>query len=154
MSELSACTYGLTLVQPWATAILTLGKDCENRSWAPPMSVLGKRIAVHAGTKLDKTALSWIAQFTDDARLPPLPQGAILGTVEVFGYLIRRKSGQVEAVGDVSDAERRAAMFSPWRNESERCQWLLRDPVTLSTPIPRKGALGLWSLTAAEVGHA
>lgn len=39
----------LTLLNPWAQAIAYWGKDVENRTWAPPASLVGERIAIHAG---------------------------------------------------------------------------------------------------------
>lgn len=38
---------GLTLAQPWPWAFPY--KDVENRSWAPPKSMLGEWIALHGG---------------------------------------------------------------------------------------------------------
>lgn len=39
----------LTIWPEWAWAIRWLGKDVENRTWHPPKSIIGKRIALHAG---------------------------------------------------------------------------------------------------------
>lgn len=47
----------LTLHQPWATCIAHHGKRVENRTWAPPQSIVGQRIAIHAGMKLDREVL-------------------------------------------------------------------------------------------------
>ena len=40
----------LTLHAPWAWAICFLGKRVENRTWAPPSGMIGKRFAIHAGS--------------------------------------------------------------------------------------------------------
>ena len=39
----------LTLHQPWASLIACGAKRIETRSWPPPKSLIGKRIAIHAG---------------------------------------------------------------------------------------------------------
>ena len=38
----------ITLWQPWASLIADGTKTIETRSWAPPSSLLGQRIAIHA----------------------------------------------------------------------------------------------------------
>ena len=43
-------TRALTLHAGWAHAVAHLGKDVENRTWAPPKAILGQRIAIHAGS--------------------------------------------------------------------------------------------------------
>lgn len=44
----------LTLWPEWAWSIMHLGKDVENRTWHPPRSICGKRIALHAGRKVGR----------------------------------------------------------------------------------------------------
>lgn len=41
----------LTLHQPWATLIALGVKSIETRSWRAPASLIGQRIAIHAGAK-------------------------------------------------------------------------------------------------------
>jgi len=52
----------LTLWQPWSWAIAHAGKRVENRTWAPPASVIGQRVAIHAGLKLDDEAVERLAR--------------------------------------------------------------------------------------------
>ena len=40
---------GLTLTCPWGPAIAYWGKDVENRTWAPPQTMVGHYLAIHAG---------------------------------------------------------------------------------------------------------
>lgn len=44
--------YALTLWPEWAWAIANLDKRVENRTWAPPISMVGKRIAIHSGASI------------------------------------------------------------------------------------------------------
>jgi len=48
-SELSSVIRALTLWPEWAGAIAYLDKRVENRAFRPPASILGTRIAIHAG---------------------------------------------------------------------------------------------------------
>ena len=44
----------LTLHQPWASLIADGRKTIETRSWAPPRTLIGERIAIHASLKVDR----------------------------------------------------------------------------------------------------
>lgn len=112
----------LTLRQPWAHAILHLGKNVENRSWAPPESLVGKYIAIHAGMA-----------FVRDSGLPvtreELHFGAIVGVARIAGVVNKSRSRWFEG---------------PFG-------WLLEDVRPLSKPISCKGKLGLWNVPPAYV---
>ena len=122
----------LTLIRPWPYAIFRLGKDVENRGWKPPKSVIGQRIAIHAGAKWDYHATEWIYKTTGDrsiSRQYLSPRG-IVGTVRVVSCF--------PCLPDEPDAHNRWAS-GPW------C-WLLAGPFELLEPIPCKGTLGLWEV--------
>jgi hypothetical protein len=115
----------LTLWQPWAAAVAYCGKNIENRSWKPPQSLIGQRLAIHAGQKLDQRALLELRMrhvLPDDQ----LVHGAIVAVVTVAGV--------------VTD------FASPWFQGP--FGWVLRDVVTLENPIPCGGSRGLWDLPA------
>jgi len=135
----------LTLWRPWPAAIFYLGKDVENRTWPPPASIIGKRIAIHASKKEDKDALSWMLQtlkpgMKDTMRLLVLMEshdvkGAIVGTVVVDSWRNAFTAGSRWAVGPYC--------------------WMLKDPIVLAEPITCKGAQGLWNVPepiVAEMG--
>ena len=44
----------LTLHQPWASLIADGRKTIETRSWPPPRTLVGERIAIHAGRQIGK----------------------------------------------------------------------------------------------------
>jgi len=52
----------ISLWQPWATLIACGAKPYETRSFAPPASLIGQSIAIHAAKKIDKGA----AQFAEE----------------------------------------------------------------------------------------
>jgi hypothetical protein len=47
----------ISIMQPWAWAILHAGKDVENRTWAPPRRFTGVFSLIHAGKKIDREAV-------------------------------------------------------------------------------------------------
>ena len=52
----------ISLWQPWASLIACGVKQFETRSWAPPRSLIGTTIAIHAAKKVDRGA----AEFAQD----------------------------------------------------------------------------------------
>lgn len=138
-------THALTMIQPWATAIVSAGKDVENRPWAPPTRVIGTHIAIHAGAKLDRVALGALAARTDlpitfDVASPPVER-AIVGIARVAGF-IRRRGDIYE--GDATTAH--AGLLSRWRDPDALVYWLLDDPIAFERPITCRGQQGLWPL--------
>ena len=77
----------LTIKQPFASAILELGKDVENRTWSTPYR--GKLI-IHSSksrpTLAEKQALLQILNFTGQDIPSQLICGSILGQVEASWY--------------------------------------------------------------------
>lgn len=115
---------GLTLIRPWAWAIVHASKRVENRTWKPSLTV-GDWIAIHAGSKWSRADADWIAD-TFCYSVPPKeeqPSGMIIGVARYAGFKL--------------DSE------NPWFFGP--IGWLLTD-VQAIDPIPHKGALGLWDL--------
>jgi hypothetical protein len=112
----------LSVLQPWAWAIIHGGKPVENRSWAT--SYRGP-LLIQAGASRrclgDAPDLLAAAPSAAD-----LPFGCLVGAVELVGC-VRRK--------DYDPTDRWA--FGPW------C-WLLRNPRPLVSPVPLRGSLGLF----------
>lgn len=152
----------LTLWQPWATAIAHHGKLVENRTWAPPTSLVSKRFAIHAGKRFDREAYEMLAEmgavfspsasstlrrvFTPRAELP---LGAIVATARVAGWV--RSEWIVSAAQHpfdffgVTEEQARSALRSTWWIGP--VGWVL-DHVIAFEPVPCCGAQGLWSLPA------
>lgn len=113
----------LTLHQPWASLIIWGPKRIENRTWHPHKTVLWKRIAIHAGKKLEKSTLEQYQSRILPGGLP-VPLGAILGTAFVQGSVT--ESSDEFFMGPIG--------------------WMLTDIERFRVPIPCPGAQGLWDI--------
>jgi len=114
----------LSVKQPYAGLIVAGDKKQEYRSWAPPASIIGQRIAIHASGRPD-TSPEVVAHFNmiREANLPVekfFPNSTIVGTVIVKSFKFYKKTGTYA--------------------------WNLVDPVRFEKPIKSlKGRLGLWN---------
>jgi len=153
----------LTLTQPYATLVAIGAKRIETRSWA---TAYRGPLAIHAGAGLGPVG-GWrgLAQLTmsqpfkaaleDGAArgLVPaydeeLPRGAIVATCELIGI---RPIG-IEQNGDATILADDMISFTPILGNERafgdytpgRWAWLLADVRPLATPIPARGAQGLW----------
>ena len=146
----------LTVRQPWAHAIIRLGKDVENR----PRNIAGDYrgpVAIHAGLKPFSArgeASQRIAEITGYRPLMMLPSqyGAIIGVVDLVDVHQGPNTEQdpFRAVRSCFQPGKPYGLCSPW---AERDAWhlLLTNPRPLRDPIPYRGALGLRKLDADMV---
>jgi hypothetical protein len=146
----------LSLTQPWATLVVLGEKKIETRSWRP--SRFGT-IAIHASKGFPKTARQFAISNSycskslfqgHFAHVDQLPLGAIIGTVDVIGYL-RSEVFEFEH-------ELHKQLFAPYEIEfsdkekafgdysQNRYGWILKNPRMLEKPVPCKGALSLWEV--------
>lgn len=128
----------LTLHQPWAWAIAHSTKRLENRTWAPPPSLVGKYLAIHAGAEPRSRA--------DRERCSDIC--AELGAEEsklVFGAIVAvaRVTGSRQSAPDFGDPQ-----LEWWAGP---VAWALDDVVALPSPVPCKGAQLLWTVAADDL---
>lgn len=143
----------LTVRQPWAHAIVSLGKDVENRSRNIAGAYRGP-IAIHAAKHRltideDLAAGSVISHLSGYFPLFTLPAGlgSILGVVDIVGA---HNCPVVTCDAFAGEAQH---ICSEW---AEAASWhlVLANARPLAEPIPYKGALGLRTLpndVAAQV---
>lgn len=115
----------LSIKQPWVYAILREGKNIENRSWH---RTFRGWLALHASAQPQGDAV-----FPRGIRVPDLATldySAICGVARVVDIVIKSRS----------------IWF--WRPDDGATNygWVLADVTALTTPIPCKGALGLWEV--------
>lgn len=121
--------YALTILQPWAWAIIHAGKVIENRTWPLPAQIIGQRIAIHAAKRSMPAEFATMAKYLRLAHSPldvPNPDdlvfGAIIGTVEVTECVARSDSSWF--IGQHG--------------------FILRNPRMLTTPIICTGRQLFW----------
>jgi ASCH domain len=153
----------LTLRQPWASLIARGGKLFETRTWAPPVSLIGQRIAIHAGraaiplglSREERTAIHF-GLGTDD--LATLPRGAVLCTAKLVGAYrvasVCADTNEIKLDGRVVGSQPLHGYIVP---AAERLVgdvlagywlWRLLDVQQLEPPVPVNGRQGLWRWTA------
>lgn len=139
----------LTIKQPWLWAITDSTRRVENRTWKPPLHMIGQRIALHASARIEQGEMTACRRIC----LDPLPHtmdlttGAIVATAVVAGYVI------------VDDENKISHQFYYTSNYEPRTDpwffgpvgWLLTSVQKLAEPISCKGALGLWDVPASIV---
>lgn len=139
----------LTIKQPWLWAITDSTKRVENRTWKPPLHMIGQRIALHGSARIEQGEMVACRSICPD----PLPHtmdlttGAIVAAATIRGYVV------VNDHGGVIEQSRHAENYDP-RADPWFCGpvgWLLTSVQKLAEPIPCKGALGLWEVPASVV---
>lgn len=121
----------ISIWQPWADLILYHGKTTENRTW---WNRYRGNLLVHASKKVDEEAYyHYRARFSLPDSPYAMTQGALVGCV--FLYAI--------------DTE----FLTEWDNPD--CQhWRLSHPRVFETPIPYRGAQGLFDVPDDFIAHA
>lgn len=161
----------LTVWQPWASLIVGAPasydefdtppqKPVENRDWRPPQSMIGERIAIHAGKTMNCDVLEsfhnvFVAKDFGAVRAPyktprEFPLGAIIGVATLDRVL-----GPIDSSIFYENrfAGVRTATIDSWGLDAEglrwfvgRFGWVFRDRRALAAPVPCKGERKLWML--------
>lgn len=132
----------LTLWQPWASAIVSGPKRVENRIWAPPEGVIGRRIWIHAGLSYAQDRHAQLLALWPELDELVLPTGAILGSAVVAGYGHDDRVMHRARVGAATPA----IFDDPWWIGPYG--WLLDDVRALPEPVPCRGMQKLWRVPA------
>ncbi len=149
----------ITLHQPWASLIAHGVKDIETRFWAPPRSLIGQRIAIHAGRtrevsrKLHPGTLRAVLDLFGNGWGGRIPLGAIVATALLE---------DARQVGFQRYAERVLASspsYTGWVEPDPhgdfatgRWLWFLTDVEPCIPPVPAVGHQGLWDWKPNEDG--
>lgn len=129
----------LSIQQPFAHAILHLGKDVENRTWPWPASIpLPCRIVIHAGKREDTEGHEIIKQMTSVDVPWDLPKGCLVGEATVLGSF-----NLAEARAETGRPKYNPWVFGPY------C-WVLTDPIAYPEPIPYRGQLRIFEVEVSD----
>lgn len=132
----------LSVRQPWASLLCAGVKDVENRTWAPPKELIGKKILIHAGsTKVSKdffdiTPLEWCSEIANATRYGWIPSNDKVPLGKIIGF------ATLDGYSDSTD--------SLWDGGEGQVKWIFRDPYLFDEPIPAKGMLGLFDYPLDE----
>lgn len=147
----------LSLWQPWATLVAIEAKGLETRSWSTNYR---GRLAIHAAKK-------WTHELSDlcdqppflgalDAALPQLETDAVAMSPKAARLL---PLGCIVATADLTDCIAITLRNAPDEPEYSfgdyrpgRFMWRLENVRRLPTPIPCRGAQGLFNVPADVLG--
>ena len=152
----------LTLHQPWATLIAAGVKTTETRSWRPPRSLIGHRIALHAGKQVIKSrnglgAGTWEIMNTLHGAdwSDKIPRGAVVATARLADARRVLALDLKTGTATLDKAPARTVQADPYGDFSRgRWLWFLEDVQPCNPPVPAKGAQGLWNWEPEEGDQA
>jgi hypothetical protein len=136
----------ISLRQPWPTAVLFYGKDVENRSnW--PFKYRGPLLIHASKSKPIAEQIEWMVNAAKK-------DGVAEEDLEMFGdgcYPLNLPFGCIVAAANLKDVfgpeadvpEDHPVNESPWTDD-ESNDWLYLDQVVPVTPVPFKGAVGMF----------
>jgi hypothetical protein len=74
----------ISIRQPWAEAIISVGKNIENRTWKCPEKYLNRWVLIHAGKELDREAnTEFYTELRTVLQTHP-PRGGIVGAMKIL----------------------------------------------------------------------
>lgn len=152
----------LTIWQPWASLILIGAKPYEFRGWKPPASLIGQRIAIHAGARpMRRGELQMLMLQLDQPERHGSPCLHADKARPLIDSALRNPAGLplshilcTAIVGEPKRGDGCAAEFGQGAgNDSDRegtfnWGWPLTDIEPLDPPEPAKGLQGLWNWSA------
>lgn len=152
----------ITLTQPWASLVAIGAKHYETRGWSTKHRGI---LAIHA-------AKGWTADDRELCSEEPFVSALCDAGLTTLGHLDRLR-GHILCVVDLVDcvstgpsgwyevehfARFHQVPVSPAPHEKDfgnygpnRFAWIMRDVRPLATPVPARGALGLWNFDPLEV---
>jgi len=132
----------LTISQPFASLIASGEKWIENRTWYTPYR---GPLAIHAGKG---------TQYLTAKELRQYPSGCIVAVARLVACV---RIGAIQ-FNDAMPAHRKCIVPGTTKNWSEVARhkhvegpwcWILEDVVKLETPVPLRGAMGLFSVSSS-----
>ena len=152
----------LTLHQPWATLIAAGVKTTETRSWRPPGSLIGHKIALHAGKQVIKSRNGLGAGTSEIMNTlygtdwsDKIPRGAVVATARLADARRVLALDLKTGTATLDKALARTVQADPYGDFSRgRWLWFLEDVQPCNPPVPAKGAQGLWNWEPEEGDQA
>lgn len=150
----------ITIWQPWASLIAAGAKRFEFRKWAPPRSMWGTRIAIHAGARridhheVQALTLKLRTRSAIETGLVVAPALELLERVLTSPGILPLSSVLCLAtLGEpIRDAALGAELGTGWPMDSNADEhsnygWPLTDIERLEPFAPARGSQGFWTWT-------
>lgn len=148
----------ISLWQPWASAIPAGLKHFETRSWKPPASMMGQRIAIHAALRSTPQLRRWWGEVVTGCASREKAFAAI--GVKGFDGLPRGKIVATARLEMVQGTHEFRTPAGPMSLEAEeimwgdyapgRFAWRLEQIMWVNPPLPIKGRQGWFEWTPPE----
>jgi hypothetical protein len=135
----------LSLLQPWATLVVTGIKKIETRSWR---TAYRGELLIHASS--GKKGRILVTESPFEKYIPDfssLPFSAIIGKVILDGIVPIEQLYLSDAYLNKLTLEEKA--FGDYTKG--RYAWLLLEPVEFKKPVLTRGALGLWQYSSDKL---
>lgn len=157
LRRMSGVELALTLWPEWVWAIANLDKRVENRGWALSPTMIGRRIAIHAGASIGGRK-GLVAQGEGIGAVAEMAECAGWTVTETIGGVIVFANGatvkRLERSADITtSAIVCTAVLASCTKPSAPKGWYtgdygfeLADVHVLPEPIPCAGAQGFWRL--------
>lgn len=145
----------LTIWQPWASLIMAGVKPWEFRSWRAPRSVVGQRIAIHAGARpMVAREIRDLLERLGDRRTAPLTGLVVGASLPILERAFREPKifplKHVLGTALLGDPRLARDIYpESFTSDSDRLEhsnwaWPLTLVKPLEPPVPARGAQGLW----------
>lgn len=146
----------VTLWEPWASLVAIGAKPYEFRKWAAPGSIVGDRIAIHAGVRkvvpAEVRAIIMNLRGSESGRAALRPEIALPFLDRLLLSPGLARTGMVVAtakLGRPVRSDRIMSEFGVVLNDSDRAghfnfAWPLLDVEEMRPPIEARGAQGFW----------
>ena len=145
----------ITLWQPFASLVACGHKTVETRSWSPPRSLIGERIAIHAAGRPTQRSEMIAVSSCLPALSPinvtePFPRGAVVATarlVEAGEVVFRSPTARAHWVSFRDGKAGHEAICACGDYSVGRWLWFLEDIECVDPPVPARGYQGWWEWT-------
>lgn len=144
--DVDALPRALTVMEPWASAIIHAGKNIENRPW--PIQHRGP-LLIHAGRGYDQGAPPALRERFPRVMHGPRGGGKFIGVVHVIDC---HPTPQIADDDELFNAPRCTHRCAKWGDPQANWHWELADPRPLVEPLAARGQLSLWRADIATFG--
>jgi hypothetical protein len=120
-----------------------------NRTEAPPATLIGQRLGIHAGKRVDGDGLVACKKLGFEIAPDDMPISAIIAVATVIGW-IAPNGGTLTGPDHRLTQRLELLRHNPWW-ASPLTGWVLDDVIALPEPVPCRGMQGVWWADQATV---